>query len=51
MFQILNYENGQGLTINSYWQNVIRGLFVLAIVVVQAQGLRGDRARRLRPST
>lgn len=51
VFQILNYENGQGLTINSYWQNVIRGLFVLAIVVVQAQGLRGDRARRLRPST
>jgi ribose transport system permease protein len=40
VFQILNYENGQGIAINSYWQNVIRGLFVLAIVVVQARGLR-----------
>ncbi len=36
VFQILNYENGQGIPINSYWQNVIRGLFVLAIVVIQA---------------
>lgn len=40
VFQILNYENGQGISINSYWQNVIRGLFVLAIVVVQARSMR-----------
>ncbi len=35
IFQVLNFENGQGIPINSYWQNVIRGLFLLSIVVVQ----------------
>jgi ribose transport system permease protein len=42
VFQILNYENGQGIEINSYWQNVIRGLFVLGIVV--AQGVAVSRS-------
>jgi Ribose/xylose/arabinose/galactoside ABC-type transport systems, permease components len=46
VFQILNYENGQGIPINSYWQNVIRGVFVLAIVIVQAVGARADQRRR-----
>lgn len=47
VFQILNYENGQGIPINSYWQNVIRGMFVLAIVVVQALASgNGPRIRR-----
>jgi ribose transport system permease protein len=45
---VLNYENGQGITINSYWQNVIRGLFVLAIVVTQALGSRTVRRRMTR---
>lgn len=45
-FQILNYENGQGIPINSYWQNVLRGLFVLAIVVVQARGTAGGSRSR-----
>ena len=45
VFQVLNYENGQGIPINSYWQNVLRGLFVLAIVVVQARGTEARRPR------
>ncbi len=36
IFQILNYVNGMGLVINTYLQNVIRGLFILAVVVIQA---------------
>ncbi|MFV0251765.1 MAG: ABC transporter permease [Beutenbergiaceae bacterium] len=47
VFQILNYENGQGIEINSYWQNVIRGLFVLAIVVVQALGTKAAARRTM----
>lgn len=40
VFQILNYVNGMGLEINTYLQNVIRGLFILAVVVIQAVALR-----------
>lgn len=37
VFQILNYLNGMGLEINAYLQNVVRGLFVLLVVVFQAR--------------
>lgn len=45
VFQILNFENGQGLPINSYWQNVIRGVFILGIVVIQAVAGKGALRR------
>lgn len=48
IFQILNYVNGMGLEINTYLQNVIRGLFILTVVVVQAvAALRARRPGRL----
>jgi len=44
IFQVLNFENGQGIPINSYWQNVIRGLFLLSIVI--AQGVTTSRSQK-----
>jgi ribose transport system permease protein len=35
-----------GIEINTYLQNVIRGLFVLAVVVVQARAVLGSKKRR-----
>ncbi|MFD2840116.1 ABC transporter permease [Populibacterium corticicola] len=46
VFQVLNYVNGMGIEINTYLQNVIRGLFVLAVVVVQARAVLGSKKRR-----
>ncbi|MEO3781409.1 ABC transporter permease [Micromonospora sp. B11E3] len=50
VFEVLNFENGQGaLTIDSNWQNVVRGLFLLLIMVVQAGiTMRGERVQRRR---
>jgi galactofuranose transport system permease protein len=45
IFQILNYVNGMGLEINTYLQNVIRGLFILAVVVIQAVATLRARSR------
>lgn len=37
IFTVLNFENGLGhININSYWQTVIRGLFLLAVVLLQS---------------
>jgi ribose transport system permease protein len=44
VFNILNFENGLGwISLSAYWQSVIRGLFLLAVVILQAK-LAGARA-------
>ncbi len=38
IFNILNFENGRGtISLSVYWQSVIRGLFLLVVVVLQAK--------------
>eukprot|EP01037_Dinobryon_pediforme_P015175 gene15175-15317_t len=38
IFNILNFENGLGwISLSAYWQSVIRGLFLLVVVVLQAK--------------
>ncbi|GEM46293.1 ABC transporter permease [Deinococcus cellulosilyticus] len=50
IFTVLNFENGLGhININSYWQTVIRGLFLLAVVLLQSPAFRGRL--RIRPGT
>ncbi|AGB45162.1 permease component of ribose/xylose/arabinose/galactoside ABC-type transporters [Mesorhizobium australicum WSM2073] len=46
LFNILNFENGMGwISLSAYWQSVIRGLFLLVVVLLQARltGRRGTR--------
>lgn len=38
LFNVLNFENGMGrISLSAYWQNVVRGLFLLIVVLVQAR--------------
>jgi galactofuranose transport system permease protein len=38
VFNILNFENGLGwISLSAYWQSVVRGLFLLTVVVIQAK--------------
>ncbi|MFC3072167.1 ABC transporter permease [Shinella pollutisoli] len=38
VFNILNFENGLGwISLSAYWQSVIRGAFLLVVVVLQAK--------------
>ena len=38
ILNILNFENGRGgITLSAYWQAVIRGLFLLVVVVAQSR--------------
>jgi galactofuranose transport system permease protein len=38
IFTILNFENGMGwISLSAYWQSVIRGAFLLAVVVLQSR--------------
>jgi ribose transport system permease protein len=38
IFNLLNFENGLGwISLSAYWQSVIRGLFLLVVVVLQAR--------------
>lgn len=47
IFTVLNFERGTGLfVINAYWENLIRGLFLLVVVVFQTR-----LARRLGAET
>jgi galactofuranose transport system permease protein len=44
IFTVLNFENGKGwISLSAYWQSVIRGLFLLAVVLLQSR-LARDRA-------
>jgi ribose/xylose/arabinose/galactoside ABC-type transport system permease subunit len=46
IFNVLNFENGQGvISLSSYWQTVIRGLILLVVVLLQ------NRLARRRVST
>ena len=45
VFNILNFERGRGIfELNVYWENVIRGAFLLIVVIIQSR-----LARRLSP--
>lgn len=38
VFNVLNFENGFGLiSLSSYWENVIRGAFLLVVVLLQSR--------------
>ena len=38
LFNVLNFENGIGwISLSAYWQSVIRGLFLLIVVLIQAR--------------
>lgn len=38
LFNVLNFENGKGwISLSAYWQSVIRGLFLLIVVILQAK--------------
>lgn len=38
LFNVLNFENGMGwISLSAYWQSVIRGAFLLAVVLIQAR--------------
>ncbi len=44
IFNMLNFENGLGvISLSAYWQSVIRGLFLLVVVVGQAKLLGRSR--------
>jgi ribose transport system permease protein len=45
LFNVLNFENGLGwISLSAYWQSVIRGLFLLVVVLLQARLTRRPRA-------
>lgn len=44
LFNVLNFENGRGLiSLSAYWQSVIRGVFLLAVVLIQSGLTRNQR--------
>jgi ribose/xylose/arabinose/galactoside ABC-type transport system permease subunit len=44
LFNVLNFENGLGwISLSAYWQSVIRGMFLLAVVLVQSGLTRNQR--------
>ncbi len=48
VFNILNFENGRGtISFSAYWQMVIRGAFLFAVILFQSRVVdRGARRRR-----
>jgi ribose transport system permease protein len=45
IFNILNFENGLGwISLSAYWQSVVRGLFLLVVVVMQAKLVAREHA-------
>lgn len=45
VFNVINFENGKGwISLSSAWQPVIRGIFLLAVVILQAK-IAGARTR------
>ncbi|MCJ8240592.1 ABC transporter permease [Peteryoungia algae] len=44
VFNILNFENGRGtISMSAYWQMVIRGGFLFAVILLQTRGISGPR--------
>jgi len=38
IFNILNFENGLGwISLSAYWQSVVRGLFLMIVVIFQSR--------------
>ena len=50
IFTVLNFENGKGwISLSAYWQSVIRGMFLLLVVLIQAlmtRRLSQERGRK-----
>ncbi|WP_322889924.1 MULTISPECIES: ABC transporter permease [unclassified Yoonia] len=47
VFNLLNFENGQGtISLSAHWQSVIRGLFLLIVILLQARLARPANMRR-----
>lgn len=47
IFNILNFENGLGvISLSAYWQSVIRGAFLLIVVILQSRSGGGLARRR-----
>lgn len=45
VFNVLNFENGLGwISLSAYWQSVIRGLFLLTVVILQSRLTARDDA-------
>jgi ribose/xylose/arabinose/galactoside ABC-type transport system permease subunit len=46
LFTVLNFENGLGwISLSAYWQSVIRGAFLLVVVILQARLVAGEPTR------
>ncbi|CAG4907128.1 ABC transporter permease [Paraburkholderia gardini] len=46
VFNLLNFENGMGfISLSAYWQSVIRGVFLLLVIVMQARVLKQRGAK------
>jgi ribose transport system permease protein len=46
LFTVLNFENGLGwISLSAYWQSVIRGAFLLVVVILQARLVAGETTR------
>lgn len=44
VFNVLNFENGFGLiSLSSYWENVIRGAFLLVVVLLQSRLIQAKK--------
>lgn len=44
IYTILNFENGMGwISLSAYWQSVVRGLFLLVVVILQSKINSADR--------
>jgi ribose transport system permease protein len=47
IFNILNFENGLGwISLSAYWQSVVRGIFLLVVVVLQTRLANREAASR-----
>jgi ribose transport system permease protein len=47
VFNLLNFENGLGfISLSAYWQSVIRGVFLLLVIVLQARVLKQRGGKR-----
>lgn len=45
IFNILNFENGLGhISLSAYWQSVVRGAFLLVVVIIQSRLARRSEA-------
>ncbi|MGF6511260.1 ABC-type uncharacterized transport system ATPase subunit [Paraburkholderia sp. 32] len=48
VFNLLNFENGLGfISLSAYWQSVIRGVFLLLVIVLQARVLKQRGTKRV----